>query len=135
MEMNLPNVARVANNMLEWIKTHNSVESISSKIDKPDGSTVDDKHSGEEYIIVAKHPRAPGALVVNYFRRNGQTPMTIILNIPSNYTKIMLTASEQLAGFEAFDEVPNWGKLQDKRIEGIDFSTIEQELTALTKLA
>lgn len=134
MLMTKEHVARVAKNVEVSIKDVKSVADVSARSGKaPDGDCVDDAHSGEEYVEVIAHPASPGAFVIKYVRRIGQAPMQIIVNEQRKYIKVMLTCTEPLAGYQVFDEVPSFGKMQDKSL-AFDFAALHNELAELSRL-
>ena len=133
MEMKLHQVARVAKNMLQFFSKDWTVESLLKLEGSPQVESVDDDHQGEDAIIISRHPRSPGTVVVNYFRRTGQTPLAVIINPSKDYIKVMITADRALPGYEVFDEVPEFGKLQDKALP-LDFGALKKELEALSQL-
>lgn len=134
MEMTKEQVARVAKNLEVSIKDVSSLGGVKARAGKdPDGDCVDDAHGGEEYVEVMEHPASPGAFVIQYIRRTGQTPIQVVVNAQRNYIKVMLTCTDALPGYDVFDEGSDFGKMQDKSL-AFDFKALHAELKALSSL-
>ena len=130
--MTKKHVGRVAANLLRTFADNQllAIGDLKGKIGEPMGDQIDDRHAGEEYVEVLVHPRDASAIVVRYFRRIGQTPMQIVLRAAG--CKLQLTCTEELPGYEVFDEQPGYGKMQDRPFAG--FPEVIAELDQLSTL-
>jgi hypothetical protein len=136
MLMTKSELARVAKNLRETLEKEAllDVDAVREREGDAIGDHVDSEHAGEEVVQVSEHPQRPGALVVSYFRRTGQTPLQLILNPARNQIKVMLTCVDELEGYTAFDEEPDFGKMQDKSLPGLDLAAAISELGSLAEL-
>ncbi|MBI4146656.1 hypothetical protein HY489_04955 [Candidatus Woesearchaeota archaeon] len=130
MEMSKQQLARIASNLLNELKQNKILDDLKTVAGKIYDDCVDDQHGGEEYVEIGKHPADATATVITYFRRTGQSPIQLVIRAQS--IKIMITCIEELDGYEAFDEVPEFGKLQDKKLK--DTKELLAELEKLAKL-
>jgi tetratricopeptide (TPR) repeat protein len=131
MHMTLPQLARVAKNFLKVVreKALTSLDALAKVVEEPLDPASGDDHDGEEYVIVRQ--RGGSKFSIDYFRRNGQTPLMFIVD-PS-YVKCMVTADRAIDGYTVFDETDD-GKMQDRRLGEGDFGLIVKELEALIAL-
>ena len=136
MLMTKQQLARVADNTLKELKASklDSLEAVGKVVGQIFADTIDDAHNGEEYIQIIAHPASPGAVVISYFRRTGQTPLQIVVNPDKKYIRVTLTCKEIIQGYTAFDEEPEYGKMQDRPMSPLDFKTLFTELEKLSKL-
>lgn len=136
MLMTKAQLARVAKNLRETLEKEAllDVGAVQKREGDAIGDHVDGEHAGEEAVQVSAHPQRPGALVVSYFRRIGQTPLQLIINPARKQIKVMLTCVDELEGYTVFDEDPDLGKMQDKALPGLDLAAVISELKSLAEL-
>lgn len=117
MEMTKEQLARCARNLLKTMKEQGleTFEGLRSAVGEVFDPKADDGYHGEEYVSVEAQM---GALILRYVRRSGQVP--ILLKVTPSSAKMMLTCTEELEGFEVFDEEPGYGQLMDGRFASYD---------------
>jgi hypothetical protein len=135
MQVTKEQLARVATNLMNELKEQKllDADSVRDSAGAIFDSQVDDDHGGEEYVEVTEHSQRKDALLINYVRRIGQTPMTIMINPAEAFISVILTCKDEVIGYYSFDQVPSFGKLQDKKLP-LDFQALLRELETLSKL-